>query len=173
MHVTLRAVPGLPSFRTAETVSLVLLQMRRLNDASFQIVHFSVQTNHLHFIVEATDRETVSRKMRGFGISFASRLNRHLLGRRGEKVWSDRFYRRDIADAREMHNVLAYVFGNAKKHGVLPRDAWALDPYSSAWTFDGFGVDVAPPPERVRWRAPTPRTDLLAREWVIHGCVPF
>jgi REP element-mobilizing transposase RayT len=167
MHVTARAVPGLRSFRDQAVTCLVLLLMRSLNDGQFQIVHFSVQVNHVHFIVEADDGETVTKKMTGFMVSFARRFNL-LCGRRG-KVWRDRFYARDITTASEMHHVLAYVFGNAKKHGVIPRDADWLDPASSAWTFDGWQEPVVLPPEELRWQAPTPRTELLKRDWIAHG----
>ena len=68
-----------------------------------------------------------------------------------------------------MHNVLTYVFGNAKKHGEIPRDALYLDASSSAWTFDGWDVKPELPPAWVRWKPPKPRTDLLEREWVVHG----
>ena len=168
MHITARAVRGLPSFRQQRIASLVLLQLRRLNGPSFQIVHFSVQTNHLHLIVEAEDRETVIRKISGLMISFAKRLNTMLGDRRG-KVWSERYFRRDVSSARDMNNVLAYVFGNAKKHGHIPLHAIEIDYLSSAWTFDGWDTRVLLPPEAIRWRPPAPRTDLLKREWIAYG----
>lgn len=168
MHITARARKGLPSFRAQRIASLVLLLMRRLNDAGFQIVHFSVQTNHIHLIVEAKDREIIIKKMSGFMISFAKRLNA-MLGRARGKVWDDRYYRRDIDSSRDMKNVLAYVFGNAKKHGLIPRDAAEIDYVSSAWTFDGWNVKIDLPPERVRWKPPRPRTELLRRDWIAFG----
>ena len=167
MHVTARAVAGLPSFRQTPIANLVLLQLRRLNDETFQIVHFSVQSNHVHLIVEALDGDAVNRKMSGFMISLARRVNA-VLRRRG-RVWHDRFYCRDITTASEMHHVLAYVFGNAKKHGEIPADAERLDGFSSAWTFDGWDVDVEKPPDRIRWTPPTPRTELLERDWIAYG----
>ena len=148
-------------------MNLVRAQMRRLNDATFQIVHFSVQSNHVHLIVEAADRETIIAKMSGFMISFAKRLNGRVLEGRKGKVWRERYYRRDITLSREMHNVLAYVFGNAKKHGEIPRDALHLDPYSTAWTFDDLPVEL--PKANERWKPPRPMTELLKRQWIVHG----
>ena len=168
MHITARARPGLPSFRAQRIAMLVWLQMRRLNDERFQIVHFSIQKDHVHLIVEANDRETIIRKMQGFMISFAKRLNL-LLGRKRGKVWSDRYFRRDVTGSRDMHNVLAYVFGNAKKHGIIPRDALVLDSGSSAWTFEGWDLRVELPPDKNRWKPPRPRTRLLRKDWIAHG----
>src|SRR5688572_15407288 len=108
MHVTMRRMPNLPSFRKQRVGELVLRQMRRLNDELFQIVHFSIQSNHLHLIAEARDRAAAMRKLSGFMVSFAKRLNAMLGNRRG-KVWADRHYRRDVVTAREMNAVLRYV----------------------------------------------------------------
>lgn len=168
MHVTMRRVPNLPSFRQQRVGELVLRQMRRLNDDSFQIVHFSIQANHLHFVMEASDRETVIRKIQGLMVSFAKRLN-VMLGKRRGKVWADRYFRRDVVTAREMSAVLRYVFNNAKKHGELPPDAIVLDPYSTAWTFDGWDVDIPKPKNADHWPRPTPRTRLLEKDWITSG----
>lgn len=172
VHVTLRRRAGLPSFRQQRVGALLLGLIRRLNDAGFQIVHFSIQSNHVHLIVEASDRETLRRKASGFAISFARRLNQDLLGGRRGKVWEDRHFRRDIEGAREMHAVLRYVLGNAKKHGVIPADAVELDPYSSAWTFRGWDVAFERPPGVDHWPRPEPRTQLLREDWLAWGLVP-
>jgi len=169
MHVTLRRLPNMPSFRRQSVQTMMLGQMRRLNDADFQIVHFSIQGNHLHLIVEAVDRETITRKMAGLAISFAKRFNRDVLRRKRGKVWRDRYFRRDVVGAGEMNTLLRYVFGNAKKHGEIPRDAAMLDPYSSAWTFDGWDVKLARPPDVEHWPRPRPRTRLLRIDWIAMG----
>lgn len=168
MHVTMRRVPNLPSFRQQRVGELVLRQMRRLNDESFQIVHFSIQVNHVHLIVEGRDHATVMRKLWGLMVSFAKRLNAMLGGRHG-KVWADRHYRRDVVTAREMNAVLRYVFNNAKKHGEIAANVIMLDPYSSAWTFDGWNVDIPTPKNSEHWPRPAPRTRLLKIDWIAHG----
>lgn len=168
MHVTMRRVPNLPSFRQQRVRRLVLEQMRRLNDHVFQLVHFSIQTNHLHFIVEPGDRETIIRKIQGLMVALAKRINAMLGGRRG-KVWADRYFRRDVSTSREMHALLRYVFHDAKKHGQHPPNVVTLDPYSSAWTFDGWDVDLSPPPDTADWPRPRPRTRLLKIGWFQQG----
>jgi hypothetical protein len=53
-HATLRARPGVPNLRRAEVFDVIrsaLVAGRERND--FRVVHFSVQTNHLHLLVEA------------------------------------------------------------------------------------------------------------------------
>ena len=64
VHVTLRARAGLPSFRQQRMHRLlaeVLRDPRRRNyGARFRVVHFSIQSSHLHLVVEADTDEAVS-----------------------------------------------------------------------------------------------------------------
>lgn len=166
MHVTVRRRDGLPSFRQQRVLELVHALMRKKNDDSFQLVHHSIQSNHIHFIAEARDRRAVTRKMHGFMVAFAKRLNT-LLDRAG-KVWGDRYYARDIVGSREMRNVLSYVFHNARKHGALPAGSSMPDLFSTALMFDGwaekflvYGFDD--------WPKPKPRTRMLRSWWRAHA----
>jgi len=100
----------------------------------FRIVQFSVQKDHLHLIVEATDKRALSRGMQGLAIRVARALNR-LVFRRG-KVWADRFFSRALTSPRAVRTALAYVLNNFRKHRVGA--ASRIDPYSSAPYFEGF-----------------------------------
>lgn len=166
MHMTLRRRDDLPSFRRQRVLALVHHLMKTKADAAFQIVHYSIQSNHIHLICEARDRRVVTRKMQGFMIAFAKRLNKMLGNRRG-KVWADRYFARDVVDSRDMHNVLSYVFGNAKKHGASNS---MFDVFASWWAFPGwdvgvltYGIDD--------WPRPPPRTAMLREWWKLHGPV--
>ena len=120
-------------------------------------------TNHVHFIVEAHDRVSLSRGMQGLKISVAKRLNK-IWGRRGTP-FAERYHARELATPTQTRNTLLYVLGNARKHAAqrgrtLPR-RW-VDPFSSARQFDGWRQAVVPelgvvtPPGtwllRVGWR---------------------
>ncbi|HEX7125604.1 MAG TPA: transposase [Thermodesulfobacteriota bacterium] len=99
-------------------------------ERAFRICHFSVQSNHIHLLVEATDRQALSRGVQGLVIRMARAVNR-ALQQRG-KVWGDRYHRRDLATPREVRNALVYVLNNFRKHGAPPR---VVDPCSSARWF--------------------------------------
>jgi putative transposase len=51
----------------------------------FQVVHYSVQADHLHLLVEAVDRRALIEGMRGFSASLTRRINR-LLFRKGRAL---------------------------------------------------------------------------------------
>ncbi len=116
--------------------------LAKASRAWFRVLHFSVQSNHLHLMLEARDKAHLTKGKRGLAIRVALSVNR-VLRRRG-KVWSDRYHARALRTPREVRHGLVYVLANWKKH--VPRTA-GLDPCSSAWWFDGWQVppSTAPP----------------------------
>ena len=148
MHVTLRVREGLESLRKLEVFAVVREALergktgaRRTRDKrnaqcrQFRLNQFSVQSNHLHLIVEASDRVTLARGMQGLAIRMAKALNR-LWGRRG-KVFAERYHALALRSARQIRNALRYVLNNALKHG---RRFFSNrpDPCSSGAWFDGW-----------------------------------
>jgi putative transposase len=107
---------------------------------SFRIVQFSLQDNHLHLIVEASDKTSLSRGMRGLVVRLARAVNQ-LLMRKGS-LWVDRWHSRALTSPRQVRNALVYVLANFRKHSrrVLAPGA---DPLSSALFFDGWRVAQA------------------------------
>jgi len=126
------------------------------------VVHYSVQTNHVHLIVEAAGKQALSRGMRGTAIRIALAFNR-ALGRCGA-LWAGRYHARALATPRAVRNPLVYVLANVRKH---LRAVAGIDPCSSAPWFDGYRGcarrrDDAPP-------TASPRTWLLRAGWRRHG----
>jgi REP element-mobilizing transposase RayT len=137
--VTLRARRGSPYLRAEAPFAALVRAIARASRESFRVVHFSVQPDHVHLIVEASDKGTLSSGARGLAIRLARRLN-GAIGRRGA-LWGDRWNGRDLTTPREVRNALVYVLANRVKH---VRDlAGSVDALSSAPWFDGF-ADVAP-----------------------------
>ena len=148
VHVTLRArVATLRSQFVFPTVRLALMRAARRAPERFRLVHYSVQRDHLHLVVEARDSRALSSGVRGLAIRIARYVN-DLLGRRGA-LWADRWHGRALRTPREVRNALVYVLANFRKHArhVVRK---GLDPYSSAPWFDGWsewrpGSGVPPP----------------------------
>src|SRR5688572_28997458 len=140
LHLTLRARDGLPSLRVPRLFEAIRESIRLASRAEFRVVHFSVQGDHLHFLVEAQDESALSSGARGLSIRIARALNR-TLGRSGA-VWGDRYHARALKTPRETRHAVVYVLMNFKKH--RPHDGRPFDPCSSAPWFEGFRS--APPP---------------------------
>jgi len=128
-------------------VRLALLRAARRDPERFRIVHFSVQRDHLHLIVEAKDKRALSSGMRSVAIRIARYVN-DLLLRRGP-LWSGRWHGRALTSPRQVRNAIVYVLANFRKHARRALRP-GLDPYSSAAGFDGFRewspVSGTPPP---------------------------
>jgi REP element-mobilizing transposase RayT len=133
LHVTVRVRGGLPSLRSESLYRCILAQIHAAKQRFLRIVHFSVQSNHIHLIVEADDRRRLGQGMKGFAVRVARRVNGEL-GSRGS-VFGDRYHARALKTPRDVRNVLIYVLLNRKKHGSGEAGA---DPCSSAKFFDGW-----------------------------------
>ncbi|HZX97227.1 MAG TPA: transposase [Myxococcales bacterium] len=100
----------------------------------FRLIHFSVQGNHLHMIVEAPDAETLGRAMKGLEVRMARALNR-VMRRRGS-VFADRYHAHLLTSPREAANAVRYVLENWRVHKLCApgADEHSVDPYcSTAW----------------------------------------
>ena len=170
-HVTLRLRSGLPSLRRRRFLRQLQPSLRRLREREdFRLVHYSVQRDHLHLIVEADSRWAFGRGMRALGQRVAHAVNRAC--RRRGPVLDGRYHLRVLSTPRQVRNALAYVLLNARKHGwgrgrrVGPA---RLDEASSGRWFDGWsrspaGSAATGPPE-----TSIPRTWLLRTGWLRHG----
>jgi len=203
-HVTLRVKEGVPSLARERLIKIIRAVVRdahkdasgvalasvrrkrgrsaaagaRAQDGGFRIVEFNVLGNHLHLIVEAAGKESLSRGVQGFCVSAARRLNPALM--RTGKLFAHRYHSRPLHTPREVRNALAYVLLNRKHHNAGAKfDRYWVDPFSSAAWFTGW----AEPISRHAWTVahlvgtspPTkpPSVWLLTTGWKQHGLLRF
>jgi REP element-mobilizing transposase RayT len=95
------------------------------NRFGFRLVHYSVQGNHLHLLVEAEDARSLSRGMNGLGVRVARGLNRVM--RRHGKVLEQRYHGHILKTPTEVRHAGAYLLQNAARHLGLV----GADPYTS------------------------------------------
>ena len=135
VHVTMKLLAGLPSLRSKENFLAVLEMFEAAQKEDFRIVHFTVQGNHVHLLVEAEGKVALSRGVGGLAVRLSRNLNRRW-GRKGT-VFADRFHSRVLGSPTEVRNVLNYVFKNQEQHsgvGMVKK----FDERSSAMLFDGW-----------------------------------
>jgi REP element-mobilizing transposase RayT len=139
VHVTLRLRKVLPSLRRQSLASVVFAAFgaAKLRHGA-RLVHFTVQTNHIHLIAEAQDARALSRAMQGLAIRLARRLNGRI-GRRGP-VFADRYHARALRTPLEVRRALVYVFHNHRHHHTGAGRPSFFDAMSTAAYFDGFAV---------------------------------
>lgn len=129
--------------RKQRVLAVVVARLRRASEtADFRVLHYSVQADHLHLIVEANDTPTLTRRMTGLSTWLARSVNRVL--RRNGPFFADRYHRHDLTSPRQVRNALVYVLQNHRKHARerLGYDVGGIDAFSSAPWFDGFAEDA-------------------------------
>jgi hypothetical protein len=143
LQVTIRAVPGLPSLRSARVFGALRRAIARASVDRFRVIHFSIQQDHGHFIVEGDEPRRARGGMHGLAIRLALAVNR-ALGRRKGKVVGDRYHVRPLTTPRQMRTSMVYVLLNFRKHLRAPA---GIDPRSSGPQFSGWdrraGLDSA------------------------------
>ncbi len=192
LHVTLRVLAIVstlrdfdiyPAFQKATMAAA--WHGQNMVDGRFRIVHMSIQSNHVHLLVEASDKQALSRGMQGFQISAAKWLNKVIGKRRGRprtgSVFADRYFAEPITSPLQARRALTYVLNNWRKHErdrTVTSSKWRVDPFSSGIVFTGWKEleDLG----LSRWQMPDgyeplavvePRTWLLRVGWRKHGLV--
>ena len=167
VHVTVRLKDELPSLRRRREGRILLRAFKAGKERfGFRLIHFSIQSNHLHLIAEAQSREALSRGMKGLQVRIARALNK--AWERKGSVFSDRYHDHVLRSPREVRHALVYVLHNAKKH-VRVRLKKDLDEYTSARTFDGWKEKVAEAAGAIQEAVAEAATWLLKTGWRKRG----
>lgn len=179
VHVTMRRVAMAPSFRSERVGNAIMHQLARASriGSGIRVVHFSIQDDHLHLMLEGTSAQHLSRQAQKLFSRIALAVNA-VVGRRGS-LFRDRHHRRELETPTEVRRALVYILFNSRKHAGAdslgnPESGifrW-FDPLTSAAWFDAWSSRAGPPPDaaaRVRERyghvAPVTNPDTwLARE---------
>jgi len=142
VHVTMRLLAGVGYLRGYSRMRAIENALREAEERfGVRIVHYSIQGNHLHLIVEAESAEALGRAMQGLAVRLARTLNR--LARRGGKVFADRYHSHVLATLREVINAVRYVLENFRHH---VRENLSSDPCAGAlvppktWLLQHAGV---------------------------------
>ena len=154
-HVTLRLRSDVPSLRSLGIVREIEKTLAvGCERPGFRLVHYSLQGNHAHLIVEARNPAALGRGMMAIGSRLARAVNR-AAGRSGP-VLADRYHYRLLSTPCEVHHALRHVLLNARRHATRARAAMArhvrLDPASSARWFDGCAPEGRGKRRRLRRR---------------------
>ena len=177
LHITLRINAGLPSLRDGRLFERVRFALAAGKERfGFRLVHFSIQSTHLHLIAEASDSRALALGVQGLSVRVARAVNR-ALGRRG-RLFADRYHSRALKTPRAVHFALRYVLLNARKHrAAIP--AGFIDSRSSAAWFGGFQrpaeLAFGAGETRARWRVSSGAEAPVvpAQTWLLrHGSRP-
>jgi len=165
VHVVLRVVRAVGNLRTRHAYRAIRAAIGTCAARSdYRVVHASLQSNHLHLLVEADSKPALSRGMQGFAISAAKRLNRELRRRRGA-VFAFRYHATAITGPTQARNAIAYILNNWRRHHNDVRAPYRIDPYSSAEQFHGWETPHGYAPRAEPLPCVRPTSWLLTDGW--------
>jgi REP element-mobilizing transposase RayT len=78
------------------------------------IIYFALQSNHIHFIAETKDNQTLTKGMRSLTICFAKRIQQ--LKKVNEPIQIERYHLHVLKNPKEVENALNYVIYNEVHH---------------------------------------------------------
>ena len=167
VHVTIRLRRGIPTLRQPRFVRRFRTS---LSEAcvrhGFRVVHYSIQRDHMHLLIEAQSNRSIACGMKSVGARIGKLANR-VFERRG-KVLDGRYHLRPLRTPLEVRRALRYVLLNHRHHAACRATP---DPASSGRWFDGWRSAATPPIiADVREVAPA-RTWLLRLGWRRHGLI--
>lgn len=188
LHVTIRLRRDVPSVRQPRFVRRFRVS---LGEAcvrfGFRVVHYSVQRDHVHLLIEAQNNRSIACGMKSVGARIGKLANR--LFKRSGRVLDGRYHVRPLRTPLEVRRALRYVLLNHRHHAARRRGvrvahdlrdvrrsssstcAAALDPASSARWFDGWCSAAAPPNSVEVREVASARTWLLRTGWRRHGLI--
>ncbi|MEO7730940.1 MAG: transposase [Kofleriaceae bacterium] len=188
VHVVLRVVRAVGNLRRRCVYHAIRKATRTTaRREDFRIVHLSIQHDHVHLLVEASDKAALASGMQGFQISAAKHLNVAISKsrpgpRRRGPVFPDRYHPVVITSPTQARHALSYVINNWRKHQedrqAITR-GWLVDWFSSAPLFadwqehGGKAVLLAHPPSYDPLLVHVPRTWLLSTGWKLTGSISY
>jgi REP-associated tyrosine transposase len=115
VHVTWHAVAGVGNLRDKKRWNEIKKAFFLGHEKfGMRMVEFTVQSNHVHFVVEAAGKRSLTRGMQGLAIRIAKAINR-ASGRHG-KVFRDRYDARILRTVAQVRNAVNYVRRNLQHH---------------------------------------------------------
>ncbi len=165
VHVTIRCADDLPSLRSEGLNEVIVRSIRQSVKRGIGVLHYTIQDDHLHLMVEAADEVKLARGMQGLFSQMAVALNEQL--ERKGSVFRDRHHRHVLKTPSEVRRALVYILFNSRKHDtslLYNEDAidW-IDEASSAMWFEGWDPEARPPQDEVtRKRAEIGESPLAA-----------
>ena len=183
IHVTLRIEPAIGNLRRRDAYHAMRRAMRTVLDRDdFRIVQISLERDHAHLIVEATDRIALASGMHVFETVAAKLLNKVVTRETGRlrrgRVFGDRYHAVVIRSPKQMRNTLAYVLNNWRRHKQdqhADTMFWDVDYFSSGATFTGWKERDGTPHPLPKGYEPLPvrgpKTWLLSVGWRKAGSI--
>ncbi|MBK7401378.1 MAG: hypothetical protein IPJ34_35270 [Myxococcales bacterium] len=152
-HVTFRVAKGVWNLRAERCFRLLRAAFVAVRRHGFRVVHYSVQGNHAHLVVEVANHRAFAAGLRALSAHVTHALHR-VMGR-GGRVLAGRIHARALRTPSEVRTALRYVLRNRTHH--LPAEVHLDECSTAPWFGDWAALGLAAPRAgRAPVHAPTP-----------------
>jgi REP element-mobilizing transposase RayT len=136
VHVTIKTNKHIvPNLRNKILYKEIRESFKRARLLGIRIIHFTVQRDHIHFLIESQNIKQLGQSMRALSISLTKRFSRVL--NRKIKALKTRYHLHILESLKEIKNVANYIKNNGKKHRVTQN----VDFFSSHVSAQDFRPD--------------------------------
>ena len=175
VHVTIRRVALGPSFRSQAVCAAIRGVIAAAKSKGVRVLHYSVQENHLHLMVEGASAADLSNQMRTLFSRIAFAVN--AIAQRRGRLFRDRHHRHALKTPREVRNALVYILFDNRKHHVHEASASSaptVDRCSSVYWFHAWSPSDRPPEGAMLPldNAPTSKPATWLARWGWHRGAP-
>jgi REP element-mobilizing transposase RayT len=138
VHVTIKSNKNIiPNLRSKVFYKEIRQGMKRARILGIRIIHFSVQRDHVHMLIEAENKKQLGESMRALSISLSKRFSFTL--KKKVKALKNRYHLHILKSLQEIKNATNYILHNGQKHGITD----VHDFYSTAINFSDFRASDA------------------------------
>ncbi|MGZ3789404.1 MAG: transposase [Bacteriovorax sp.] len=113
LHLTIKIEGKKAGIRNKSALKILHHSIKKARLLGLRILHYSLEYDHVHLLVEADNKEILGRGMQSFGISFSKGINK--IKQMKGRVYKTRYHFRRLKTPREIQNVLNYILGIAQR----------------------------------------------------------
>ena len=126
LHLTIKVRENKADIQNKRILKALHHAIKRARLQRLRVIHYTLEYNHAHLVVEANDNKVLHKGMQAFGISIAKAINK--MKQVKGTVYKHRYHLRKLKTKMEVKNAIQCVFGNGIKHN---RAMSRLDLYNS------------------------------------------
>ena len=132
LHLTVKIDRAKAGLKNKQTLKLLWHAIKKARLKGLKIIHYTLEFDHIHLLVEADNKAIVGTGMQSFGISLSKGINK-IKGLSGQ-VFKTRYHFRKLKTPTEVKNVIHYILGNSIKH----KSSSFINQYNSLVRVDSF-----------------------------------
>lgn len=132
LHLTVKIDRTKAGLKNKQTLKLLWHAIKKARLKGLKIVHYTLEFDHVHLLVEADNKAVLGTGMQSFGITLSKGINK-LKGLKGQ-VFKTRYHFRKLRTPTEVKKVIHYILGNSIKH----KSSSFINQYNSLVRVDCF-----------------------------------